>query len=619
MGAGASGIRAGKAYVELGLDDKTDAGLRSAKARLMAFGATIRNVGLAFTGAATAAAGGFLAAAHTFAKQGDDFAKAAQRIGTTVEAVSALSYAAQLAGTSMDELEAGIKRMQKTIAEASAGSKEAATALAGIGLAAADLAGRDPTEQFTLIAEAISRIQDPAERVAATMKILGKSGTSLLPLMNGGAAGIRQMVDEAGRLGLIMSGGAGKAAEELNDAFDRLRLTLKGAAMAVGEALAPALTELANRAADAIGKISTFVREHKELVLTAVKGVAVIGAIGVALVAAGTALQVATFAASGIVRGFGLLAGAVRIGKAAVVLFGAALSAIGAPAAFAAAAVAGLIAVILLKTEGGKKALQSLGERFGELVKNAREALGAMGAALARGDIKAAAEVLWAGLKLVWATGAAEIEKIFAGMLDRMQSAFIDWGAAFSRMTATLFNKVGKGLDAMMAGMMLGVADLADALGLTGTRDWAIGKTAQGLAGMSQADEDLRKRLAEIEKNRRAAHDARDALSQALVQDAADKLKQAQEALARAEKAARTDPAARKATARWKPGTEVGSAAAAATTGGGTSFGSYNPFALMGKIADPPSARQTAANTGRIVKEVEETNRYLKSTLRFGP
>jgi hypothetical protein len=47
--ANAKGIRAGKAFVELGVSDKLTAGLRRAQKRLHAFGAGLRNIGTRIT------------------------------------------------------------------------------------------------------------------------------------------------------------------------------------------------------------------------------------------------------------------------------------------------------------------------------------------------------------------------------------------------------------------------------------------------------------------------------------------------------------------------------------------------------------------------------------------
>ena len=49
-----------------------------------------------------------------------------------------------------------------------------------------DFAGKSPEDQFDLFAQKISEIQDPTKRAALAMRVFGKSGAQLLPMINGG-------------------------------------------------------------------------------------------------------------------------------------------------------------------------------------------------------------------------------------------------------------------------------------------------------------------------------------------------------------------------------------------------------------------------------------------------
>ncbi|MBM4369837.1 MAG: hypothetical protein FJ102_26745, partial [Deltaproteobacteria bacterium] len=92
------GIRAGRAFVELGVSDKLSAGLRRAQKRLEAFGQGLRAVGVRMAGIGAAAVGSLLGAARHFATVGDDLEEMSQRTGVSVEALSELGYAAEIAG-----------------------------------------------------------------------------------------------------------------------------------------------------------------------------------------------------------------------------------------------------------------------------------------------------------------------------------------------------------------------------------------------------------------------------------------------------------------------------------------------------------------------------------------
>jgi len=65
--ADTSGIKAGRAYIELGVGDKLTSGLKHAQARLKAFGVGVRNVGLGVAGLGMSIASPMVTAAKSFA------------------------------------------------------------------------------------------------------------------------------------------------------------------------------------------------------------------------------------------------------------------------------------------------------------------------------------------------------------------------------------------------------------------------------------------------------------------------------------------------------------------------------------------------------------------------
>jgi hypothetical protein len=87
------------------------------------------------------------------------------------------------AGAGADKVGPAIAKMQKSIQDASEGSKEAVDSLAMMGLTAADLEGKLPSEQMAILAKGIQGIDDPTQRAAAAMGVFGRSGAQLLPLL----------------------------------------------------------------------------------------------------------------------------------------------------------------------------------------------------------------------------------------------------------------------------------------------------------------------------------------------------------------------------------------------------------------------------------------------------
>src|SRR6187402_476720 len=109
-------IRAGAAYVEIVTkDNRLIKGLASAGKRLQAFGATVTGIGLKIAGVGAAAVGGLAALAKGFSDAGGTLADMSQRTGVSVEALSALGFAAEQSGADLETLEASVRKMQTKI------------------------------------------------------------------------------------------------------------------------------------------------------------------------------------------------------------------------------------------------------------------------------------------------------------------------------------------------------------------------------------------------------------------------------------------------------------------------------------------------------------------------
>jgi len=405
MSPSSGAIRAGRAFVELFADDsKLVRGLRAAQAKLKAFGAAVRATGTKMMGLGAAVAAPLAGAAKVFSDMGDKIAKMSARTGIGVESLSELAYAAEMSGTSMETLEGGIRKMQKTLVSAASGSQSAKNALKILNLTVADLDGLSPEQQFKLIADQLAKIEDPAVRAATAMEVFGKSGVELLPMMSAGAAGIEQLQQQARALGLTMSTEDAKAAEAFNSALGTLQKVLKMAVFTIGSALAPALQEAATWITDIVVSASAWIKENKGLIVSVFK-------IAVGVVAAGAAIVGLGYAISGLAAVFGALttiAGVVH-GVLSVVMtvIGAMLTPIGAVIT----AVLGLGAYFLYTSGAAGEAMDWLSGGFAELADEAKTSFGAIGKALASGDIAMAARVLWAFLKLEWEKGCALLEK----------------------------------------------------------------------------------------------------------------------------------------------------------------------------------------------------------------
>jgi len=211
-----------------------------------------KGIELAFTNIVKGVAGGLatVLGAGTFAGMikssidaADALAKLSSRTGESVDSLSKLQYAGSLADASTEDLQQSLGRLNKVMGESADGSREATAALARFGVKSGDTLG----EAFSKIAERVKNTTDQTRIASALNDVLGRSFDKLLPLLKGGAAGLKDAGDEAERLGVVMDTKTSQAAERFNDNMTRVQTGIAGASRALINPLIPSLDEAAGR------------------------------------------------------------------------------------------------------------------------------------------------------------------------------------------------------------------------------------------------------------------------------------------------------------------------------------------------------------------------------------
>lgn len=190
---------------------------------------------------------GFATMAKTAAAAADANAKLADRLGATVEGLTALQYAAQTSGSTSEAVDAGLKKMTQTIGDAVNGSNSARAAFDALGLSAAELAKMPADQAFIKIADQLQKMPTAAQKASAAVDIFGKGGADLLPLLNQGAEGIAKARAEAERMGLIISRVDSAKIELANDAIARVGNTIRGYVLQAVVQIAPYIEAIAQK------------------------------------------------------------------------------------------------------------------------------------------------------------------------------------------------------------------------------------------------------------------------------------------------------------------------------------------------------------------------------------
>jgi hypothetical protein len=405
----AKDVKAGGAFIELFTKDSAMMkGLDAASAKLRAWGAGLRSSGASTIAAGTAMLAPFLASAKIFDSMGSALNDMSDRTGVSVEQLSSLGYAADQTGTSMEAVEGGLRRLARFSQTASEGGKAAVDTLADLGLQSKALEGLTPDQQFLLIAEALDKVADPGKRAALAMEVFGKNGTSLLPMMKGGSKALQDYAAHAAKLGLIISTEDAKAADEFGDTLGDLWKVMKMSAFSIGASLAPALQWLAATLASGLARVNAWIREHRLIVIIAASAATAVIALGVAMYGLGVVM-------SGL--GFALVAV-----KAVLSVIGGLMAVLASPIGLVIAGVLALGAVLVWFTGVGSTVVDFLAGVWKTLKDDALKAFKGISDALAAGDIKLAAEILWVSLQLVWQRGVNFLSGIWQAFTSTIAS-----------------------------------------------------------------------------------------------------------------------------------------------------------------------------------------------------
>lgn len=236
--------------------------------------ARYRKSGAIMTGVGAAITGTLLAMTTRAAAAGDEIAKAADKTGASTEALSKLRWAGEQSGVSFGQLEMAVGRMQREVAQSPEKFER-------LGIAVRDANGQTKDADVLMgeVADRLQGIADPAQRAQVAYELFGRAGMDLLPMLKNGSAGLAAMGEEAERLGLVFSEDAARASEAFNDSLNKLKQSGLGLAQTVMVSLAPIITDLADRVAEAVGRFNQFAEEHPTLARAAVLGAGALGAL----------------------------------------------------------------------------------------------------------------------------------------------------------------------------------------------------------------------------------------------------------------------------------------------------------------------------------------------------
>jgi chromosome segregation ATPase len=166
------------------------------------------------------------------------------RTGETAGKLLVLEQAFMDSGLSADQVGMAINKLQNFMAEAQAGGEAQAQAMQRLGISMADLAGKTPTQQMQVFAQAISAIEDPTQRAAIAGDVFGeKLGGRLLPLLTQFSPALDSAGIKVGSLADVMDKNAATF-DKVGESIDAAKGKLTAFAAGILDKTIPAVESL---------------------------------------------------------------------------------------------------------------------------------------------------------------------------------------------------------------------------------------------------------------------------------------------------------------------------------------------------------------------------------------
>ena len=168
------------------------------------------------------------------------------RLGTTTDELQAMQLAASQAGVSNEGLSTSIRFLNKNLAEAVSGGGAASQVFQQLGIAIKNGDGttRAAGDVMADLADHIASIDDPARQTEVAMKLLGRGGVELIPLLKEGGKAFEEARAQMVALGGGIEEGFIDRAKEADDAMARLRFASTGLKSQIAAALLPVLEKV---------------------------------------------------------------------------------------------------------------------------------------------------------------------------------------------------------------------------------------------------------------------------------------------------------------------------------------------------------------------------------------
>ncbi len=202
------------------------------------FGSRIRNLALV----AGVAGGAMFALAKAQGQYAEHMNILSQKTGISTDTLQKWNYVASLNNMSIDDMVVGMRGLSKAMVAASSDPKsDVAKWFKKNNIAIKDAKGNLLPFEGVIekIADRFKDAPDGPMKMAVAMKLLGKQGANLIPILNLGAKNIQELMKKANLKGLVIPPEVLKSQGEFDDHIDDMMGSINGLKMAIASRLIP--------------------------------------------------------------------------------------------------------------------------------------------------------------------------------------------------------------------------------------------------------------------------------------------------------------------------------------------------------------------------------------------
>lgn len=274
IGADISGAEKGMSEVQQGMDEtaKKSASLGT---KLKKGFATATKAAAGLAAGATAVGAAVVKLATNAAATADHIDKMSQKIGISREAYQELDFVMSQSGTSVDNLQAGIKTLTANMDQVASGNKNTIETFKKLGVEVKNADGtfRSQEDVFFDTVSALQNVTDQTEKSRLATELFGRSGLELMPLLNGAAGSMDEMRKQAHELGLVMSDESIDAGVKLTDTIDQVKRAFSAVVTQLGVDVMPLMQTALEWVLQHMPEIKEFISNAFNIIKTVIGAV----------------------------------------------------------------------------------------------------------------------------------------------------------------------------------------------------------------------------------------------------------------------------------------------------------------------------------------------------------